>query len=53
MICYSSHITLDYLYVSQSKKCHETILIAHLFCNKFKTLQTLYFVNIDLKLEWP
>ena len=27
--------------------------MAHLLCNIFKPLQTLYFVNTDLKLEWP
>jgi len=28
------------------------LLVAYLFCNKYKPFQTLYFVNIVLKLEW-
>ena len=40
---------LDYWYVFHSEKRHYNIVIAHLFCNKYKLFQTLYFVNIDLK----
>ena len=50
---HKSYIKQDYWYVSHSKKCQYIIVIAHLFCTKYKPFQTLYFVNIVLKLEWP
>jgi len=40
-------------YIFPDFKNQYRIVIVHSFCHTYKPFQTLYLVNIDLKLEWP